>query len=122
VAAEKVIERVRRMCLALPETSERPSHGEVGFFVRRAMFLMTDDHHHGVEHVGFWCAAPPGAQEALIAEDPARFFRPPYVGHRGWLGVRLSGPVPPPDWGEIGVIVRDAYDQRAPARLRLPDR
>jgi predicted DNA-binding protein (MmcQ/YjbR family) len=54
-------------------------------------------------------------QEELIAEDAERFFRPPYVGHRGWVGVRIDGE---PDWVEIEQIVRDAYRQIAPKRLR----
>ena len=114
-----VVERLRRICLDLPETTERVSHGEPCFFVRdKKTFVMLDQHHHGAEHVGFWCAAPPGVQEELIAEDANRFFRPPYVGARGWLGVRLAADgLPPPDWAEIGEIVRDAYRQVAPASL-----
>ena len=113
------VEQLRRICLALPETSERNSHGEPGFFIRgKKQFVAVDSHHHGAEHLGFWCAAPPGAQEELIAEDPARFFRPPYVGHRGWLGVRLEASgLPEPDWAEIAEIVRDAYRQVAPKTL-----
>ena len=114
-----VVEQVRRICLSLPETTERVSHGEPCFFVRdKKSFVMADQHHHGAAHVGFWCAAPAGAQEELIAEDPARFFRPPYVGHRGWLGVRLAADdLDEPDWAEIAEIVRDAYRVVAPASL-----
>jgi hypothetical protein len=113
------VERLRRICLALPETTERASHGEPGFFVRdKKLFVMLDQHHHGAEHLGFWCAAPPGVQEELVGEDPARFFRPPYVGHRGWLGVRLAADgLAAPDWAEIGEIVRDAYRVIAPKSL-----
>jgi hypothetical protein len=109
------IERLRRLCLALPEVVERASHGSPGFFVRgKKQFVSVDDHHHGGDHLGFWCAAPPGAQEELIAEDPVQFFRPPYVGHRGWLGVRIDRD---PDWAEIEEIVRDAYRCIAPKTL-----
>jgi hypothetical protein len=110
---------LRRLCLALPEATERLSHGEPCFFVRdKKLFVMLDQHHHAAEHLGFWCAAPPGVQEELVAEDPARFFRPPYVGHRGWLGVRLAAAgLPEPDWDEIAEIVRDAYRQVAPKSL-----
>jgi hypothetical protein len=113
------VARLRELCLALPEVTERPSHGEVAFFVRgKKQFVSVDDHHHGAEHLAFWCAAAPGAQAELIAEDPARFFRPPYVGHRGWLGVRLAADgLPGPDWAEIGEIVKDAYRQVAPKTL-----
>ncbi|MDT4971425.1 MAG: hypothetical protein QOG22_1568 [Pseudonocardiales bacterium] len=109
------VERLRRVCLALPETSERFSHGEPSFFIRdKKQFVMLDTHHHGADHLGFWCAAPPGVQEELIAENPAQYFRPPYVGHRGWIGVRIDRD---PDWAEITEIVRDAYRQVAPKAL-----
>jgi hypothetical protein len=113
------VQQLRALCLALPEVVERASHGEPGFFVRgKKQFVAVDDHHHGVEHLAFWCPAPPGGQEALLAGDPARFFRPPYVGHRGWLGVRLAAAgLAAPDWAEIGEIVRDAYRQVAPKTL-----
>jgi hypothetical protein len=116
-------ERLRRLCLVLPETTERPSHGESGFFVGTTpksskLFVMLDSHHHGADHLGFWCAAPPGAQEALVARDPDRFFRPPYVGHRGWLGMRLEAEgLAEPDWAEVDEIVREAYRAVAPKKL-----
>ena len=111
--------RIRRLCLALPETSERPSHGAPSFFVReKKCFLMVLDDHHGDGIFGIWCAAPPGNQELLIGADPARFFRPPYVGHRGWLGVRLDGAGGAAiDWDEIAGIVEDAFATVAPKRL-----
>jgi hypothetical protein len=106
--------RLRRICLGLPEVSERRSHGEPAWFVRgKRLFVTFADRHHD-DRVAFWCAAPPGAQEALVANYPERFFRPPYVGHRGWLGVRLDVAV---DWGEIEELVRDAYVAVAPKRL-----
>ena len=109
------LERIRRLCLGLPETSERPSHGAPSFFVReKKCFLMVLDDHHGDGIFGIWCAAPPGNQELLIGADQARFFRPPYVGHRGWLGVRLDGAI---DWDEIAGIVEDAFATVAPKRL-----
>lgn len=113
------VERLRRLCLELPETNERASHGSPSFFVRdKVQFVSVDDHHHGAEHLAFWCPAPPGVQEELVAEDPARFFRPPYVGHRGWLGVRLAADgLGQPDWTEIAEIVRDAYRRVAPKTL-----
>jgi hypothetical protein len=119
--ARGAVERLRRLCLALPEVTERPSHGEPSFFVRdKKQFVMLDSHHHGASHLGFWCAAPPGAQEELIAADPARYFRPPYVGHRGWVGVRLEADgLPEPDWTEIDEIVRDAYRVVAPPSLTV---
>lgn len=113
------LEELRRICLALPETTERLSHGEPTWFVRgKKTFVMYADHHHD-DRLGFWCAAPPGAQQELVGEDPERFFRPPYVGHRGWLGVYLDVEV---DWDEIAEIVTDAYRVIAPKSLveRLP--
>jgi hypothetical protein len=109
--------RLRALCLALPEVTEKVSHGEPTWFVRR-VFVMYAERHHD-DRVAFWCAAPPGAQEELVAAEPERFFRPPYVGGRGWLGVRLDRD---PDWTEIAEIVTDAHRQIAPARLvaRLP--
>jgi hypothetical protein len=128
-----LLDRLRRLCLALPEVTERPSHGAPTFFVRgRTAFVMLwPDGHHDDDFPHLWCAAPPGAQEELVAAEPGRIFRPPYVGHRGWLGVRLDGTV---DWTEIAELCEDAYrtvapkrlvallDQRPPAdRLRPPD-
>ena len=110
-----VVQHVRKLCLALPETSERLSHGAPTFFVReKRSFVMVWDDHHGDGIFGLWVAAPPGNQELLVAADPERFFRPPYVGHRGWLGVRLDGVV---DWDEVAGIVEDAWATVAPAKL-----
>jgi hypothetical protein len=111
-----VTDRVRAVCLAFPETTERPSHGAQSFFVRgRTSFVAVyEQGHHDNHFPHLWCAAPPGAQQELIAQDPRRFFRPPYVGHRGWLGVRLDGEV---DWAEIGELCEDAYRTVAPAKL-----
>ena len=117
-ARAAVLERLRTICLALPETSERLSHGAPSFFVGgKRCFLMLLDDHHGDGTFGVWCAAPPGNQELLIDADSSRFFRPPYVGHRGWLGVSLNAGV---DWDELEGIVEDAFASVAPKSL-LPD-
>ena len=107
------VQRLREIALALPEATEKLSHGEVSFFCGK-QFVMMDDHHHGADHLAFWAAAPPGAQEELVGSDPDRYFRPPYVGHRGWVGVRIDRD---PDWDEVAEVVRDAYRQVAPRRL-----
>ena len=108
------LSRLRDLCLALPETAERLSHGEPAWFVRdKKAFVMFADHHHD-DRLAFWCAAPPDAQGILVEAAPKRFFVPPYVGHRGWLGVRLDVPV---DWDEVAVIVEDAYRAVAPRSL-----
>jgi hypothetical protein len=105
--------RLRALCLALPEVTEKVSHGEPTWFVRRTFVMYADRHHD--DRVAFWCAAPPGVQEELVAAAPTRFFRPPYVGGRGWLGVYLD--VDDVDWDEIGEIVLDAYRVIAPRKL-----
>ena len=105
---------LRRICLAFPETTERLSHGEPTWFIRdKKTFVNYADHHHD-DRLAFWCAAPTGMQQSLVASDPEKFFVPPYVGHRGWLGVYLDVPV---DWDEIADIVEDAYRMIAPKRL-----
>jgi hypothetical protein len=104
------------MCLALPEVTERLSHSAPTWFVRdKSAFVTLWQHgHHADEFAHLWCAAPPGAQGDLVAAHPDRFFRPPYVGGRGWLGVRLDGNV---DWDEIADLCEDAYRAIAPKRL-----
>ena len=114
MAKKDPLEALRKLCLALPEVTERISHGEPTWFVRgKKTFVMFADHQHG-DMLAFWCPAPPGVQEELVRTEPERFFRPPYVGHRGWLGVRLDVDV---DWGEIDRIVREAYRLVAPKTL-----
>ena len=115
MAKKDPLETLRKLCLALPETTERLSHGEPTWFVRgKKTFVMYANHHHD-DRLAFWCAAPDGAQEALVGSAPERFFRPPYVGHRGWLGVYLD--VPGIDWDQIADLVTDAYRVVAPKRL-----
>jgi hypothetical protein len=112
---EDPLPRLRALCLSFPEVSERLSHGEPSWFVRdKKQFVMCSTYHHD-DRRGFWCAAPPGAQEVLIAARPERFFRPPYVGGRGWLDVYLD--VLPIDWDEVAAVVADAYRCIAPAKL-----
>ena len=84
------LERVRRFCLELPETSERRSHGEPTFFVRDKVFVMFANNHHDDGHVAVWLPVPPGFQTGLIKASPKIFFRPPYVGVRGWVGIELK--------------------------------
>jgi hypothetical protein len=112
---EQTLERLREICLGLPETSERLSHGAPTFFVcgKRA-FLMVLTDHHGDGRFAIWCAAADGTQSLLVNADPERFFVPPYVGHRGWLGVRLDRAL---DWDELAGIAEDAYAEVAPAKL-----
>lgn len=104
---------VRQICLDLPEATEKLSHSSPTFFVRRT-FVMFHDDHHGDGRLAIWCAAPDGAQALMVESEPERFFVPPYVGHRGWLGVRLDVDV---DWDEVAAIVEDAYRTVAPRKL-----
>ncbi len=113
--AVRALDEVRRICLDLPEATERLSHGSPTFFVRgKQTFVMFHDDHHRDGRLAVWCAAPPGVQQQLIEQEPERFFRPPYVGHRGWLGVQLDVD---PDWDEVAEICADAYRQVAPKSL-----
>jgi hypothetical protein len=106
--------RVRRACLSLPETSERLSHGGPAFFIRdKKCFVMFLNDHHGDGRLAIWCAAPDGVQAEMVETDPERFFRPPYVGHRGWLGVQL-GRI---DDAELAAICREAFVTVAPATV-----
>jgi hypothetical protein len=111
----RTLARVRKLCLGLPEVTERLSHGAPTFFVRgKKTFVMFHDDHHGDGRLAIWCAAPPGAQEGMVQAEPERFFRPPYVGHRGWLGLRLDRDL---DWDEVAAVIEDAYRMVAPKTL-----
>jgi len=111
----RALERIRGICLALPEVRERLSHGAPTFFVRgKRAFLMVLTNHHGDGRFAIWCASGDGMQSMLVEADPERFFVPPYVGHRGWLGVRLDRGI---DWNELAGIAEDAYADVAPAKL-----
>ncbi len=109
---ERALVRVRKVCLALPDVEERPSHGAPTFFYKsKKSFLMFHDDHHGDGRLAIWCHAPTGVQDQVVREEPRRFFVPAYVGYRGWIGVRLDVDV---DWDEVADIVRDAYCLVAP--------
>ena len=112
---DDALDRVRSICMAFPEVTERASHGSPAWFVRDkktiAMFL---DDHHGDGRLAIWCAAEPGVQVSLVASDPEVFFVPAYVGHRGWVGVSLDKGL---GWDEVGEILEDAFRHVAPAKL-----
>ena len=111
----QVLARLRTICLALPEAQERLSHGEPTWFAGKGkVFAMLDDHHHGAEHISVWLPAGLGAQEALVDSDPKRYFRPPYVGGSGWVGVTLDTR---PDWSAVAWLVEQAYRHVAHPRL-----
>ena len=112
---DDALAHVREICMALPETVEKLSHGAPTFFAGgKKTFVMFLDDHHGDGRLAIWCAAPPGVQASLVDEEPERFFVPAYVGHRGWVGVRLDLDV---DWDEVAGIVEDGFREVATKRL-----
>lgn len=113
--ADAVLAELRALAAELPEVTERISHGSPSWFVRdkKTVASFVDDH-HGDGRLGIWCAAPAGVQGVLVESEPDRFYRPPYVGHRGWIGVDLAVD---PDWDEVREILRDAYRCVAPKTL-----
>ena len=98
---------VRKHCLGIDGVTEKLSHGSPSFFAKGTpsrsgpCFVMCMDDHHGDGILGLWLAAPPGAQEAAVSSDPETFFVPPYVGGRGWLGVRLDRSLSPDELVEL---------------------
>ncbi|HEV7745994.1 MAG TPA: MmcQ/YjbR family DNA-binding protein [Pyrinomonadaceae bacterium] len=112
---EDSIERVRRICLGLPETWEKISHGEPTFFVKKKVFAMCSTNHHNDGHVAVVIPAAIGIQEMLIKKSPKKFYRPPYVGVRGWVGieiVRVSDK-------ELTLHLREAWRLIAPPKLQV---
>jgi predicted DNA-binding protein (MmcQ/YjbR family) len=109
--AEPPRDRLRAICLALPEAVEQEAWGDPTWRVRGRIFAMEK---RGDGRVSVWLKAPPGAQDVLVTAEPARFFVPPYVGPRGWIGVRLDAG---PDWAEVAALVRQSFRLVAPKRL-----
>ena len=106
------IKKLRAVCLALGDVVEKEAWGECTFrVVNGPMFAMTDNNHHQSGHVAVWVKAPAMAQEILISSDSERFFRPPYMGHKGWVGVRLDSK---PDWEQLTAILKDGYEMSLP--------
>lgn len=112
--SEKHLRRVRRICSALPETTEKLSHGEPTFFVRKKVYAMFANNHHHDGHLAVWLPAPLGIQEMLITSSPEKFFKPPYVGGRGWIGVELSRV----NDEELDFHLRQAWRMIAPKKLQ----
>lgn len=110
------IDRVRNACLGLPEVEERPSHGAPTFFVRgkKSFASIWADGHHDNQFPHLWLATPPGAQQELVDGERESFFVPPYVGGRGWIGVRLDHGIDP---DELAELCEDAYRTVAPQTL-----
>jgi len=106
MSGDGLVERVREICLALPGTTEKLSHGAPSFFVTGQYAAVRPDGHHDRTDPHLVCAAPPGVQAELVDDEPERFFVPPYVGGRGWIGVLLTGDV---DWDEIEHVLGEAH-------------
>jgi hypothetical protein len=109
-------ERVRRICLSLPEATEQEAWGEPMFRVRKKIFAMyaAASNHHGQGRDGIWCKAPLGIQEVLVRSDPETYFVPPYVGVKGWIGIRLDAVTD----DDIRSHVVESYCMLAPKKLQ----
>ncbi len=116
MASQGGLARLRKLCLSLPEAHEVLAWGAPTFRVRNKLFAMyaAPQNHRGYERPAVWCKAAPGNQEIMIQMAPRRFFRPPYVGPSGWVGVWLDGAV---DWKELKGLLADSYRMTAPKRL-----
>lgn len=109
-----LLERVRKICFELPETDERLSHGEPTFFAGgKRVFVMYSDNHHGDGRIAVWLPAPEGMQEMLVGSEPEVFFRPPYVGHKGWIGVVMENI----NDADLRFYIRNGWRLVAPKKL-----
>jgi len=111
----QVLARIRRICLALPEATEKEAWGAPTFRVRDRIFVMFVNNHHGDGRLAIWCNADRDAQVALVDADPRRFFVPPYVGPRGWIGIRLDRR---PNWAVVAALIEGGHRKVAPAPRR----
>ncbi len=118
VDSEEQLQRVRRICGILPETTEKLSHGEPTFFIRKKVFAMFANNHHDDGHIAVWIPAPPGLQAMLINTWPEKFFRPPYVGVRGLVGIELDSI----NDDELTSHVLEAWRLVAPKKLQAHHR
>lgn len=112
--SDKLLKRVRKICESYPETVEKLSHGEPTFFARKKVFVMFANDHHGDGRIAVWLPAPLGVQQMLIEADSAVFFKPPYVGVRGWIGIELKGI----DDGDLASHIDTAWRMVAPKKLQ----
>jgi len=99
------LKRLRRLCLSMPGAIEKISHGEPTFFTPKRVFAMFSNNHHGDGHIAVWLPVGPGAQDALIEESPQIYYKPPYVGPSGWVGVELSKVAD----DQLGALIREAF-------------
>jgi hypothetical protein len=111
---DRILERVRKICLALPGAEEKEGAHRPTFQVRKKTFVMYMDDHHGDGRLALWYKAAPGVQGELVTSEPQRFFVPPYAGPQGWVGLLLTVDL---DWDEVTALAEDAYRLQAPMRL-----
>jgi len=106
-ASNALIAKLRRTCMAQPEATEQLAWGEPTWRLGGKLFAQFDDHHHGGAHVSIWLPAADGAQAALIEAEPEHIWRPPYVGHLGWIAIKLDTD---PPWAMVEALVAQAYE------------
>ena len=114
--SDPLIAKLREVCLKMPEVFEKEAWGECTFRVAGgSMFAMTDNNHHGSGHLAVWVKAPEMVQEILVNSDPKRFFIPPYMGKKGWVGMRIDGKI---KWDQAAAILKDGYLLSMPAKSK----
>ena len=110
------LKKLRAVCFALGDVLEKEAWGECTFrAVGGSMFAMTDNNHHNSGHFAVWVKAPAMAQEILANSNPRVFFKPPYMGHKGWVGVKLDAK---PEWEQVSAILGDGYQMSLPQKAR----
>ena len=102
----ETLRKIREFCLSLPDVEEKLSHGAPTWFVKKRTFASYTNNHHGDGRIALWCNASEGGQEIRVGSDPDNFFVPPYVGCRGWVGVRVDRGL---SLGAITDVIKDAY-------------
>jgi len=116
LSSDAALVRVREVCFSFAGVQEKLSHGAPTFFVRGKSFLMFADDHHGDGRMAAWCKADFERQRGLVDEAPERYFVPPYLGVRGWVGVRLDAPEM--DWDALVFIVEQGWASVAPKAVQ----
>jgi len=114
VTPAAALKQIRRICLSFPEAHEKVAWSAPTFRVKDKLFAMFHSDHHGDGRLAVWCKAPPGMQETLVKADPKYFFRPPYVGPSGWIGIELNKGL---EWGVVASFLAEAYRMTAPKKL-----
>lgn len=113
-SGDEAVRRVRRICTALPQTTEKLSHGEPTFFAGKKVYAMFSNNHHNDGHIAVLIPVPPGLQATLIKTEPDKFYMPKYVGVRGWVGVELDAVSD----GELGLHLCEAWRLIAPRKIQ----